>query len=77
MKQTLLQLRRNHLRAIAKRELVDGLKDLLLRGERALQALTAGEKVDEHLIANRVSLTADISRWNLMIDLSPMIDEEE
>lgn len=49
----------------------------LSRGlEAATDRVKDRESIDEHLIANAASLTAEIARWNLTLDLLPHLEEE-
>lgn len=52
------------------------LKALQHNVNRALADLAAGQRIDEHLIANAVMITALVAKWNLVRDLIPMVDED-
>lgn len=56
-----------------KRRLGAELINHRIRVERAITALENGTQLDEHLIANASMLTADIARWNLVRDLTPLV----
>ena len=60
----------------AVRSLRDELTSLQWAVERALSALDHGQALDEHLLHNRVQLTATIGKYNLLRDLAPLVNEE-
>ncbi len=60
-------------RASVKTRLRAELINHRIRVEHAIAALDGAKQIDEHLIANASMLTADIARWNLVRDLTPLV----
>lgn len=58
-------------------ELTHALVALRERVNSALVALAAGNSVDEHMIVSASGISAMIARWNLSIDLLPVLARVE
>jgi hypothetical protein len=70
----MVQRRLQSERTMAEHLLRSDLALLIQRSANALKALDDGRPIDAHLIANSVMITADITRWNLAIDLLPILE---
>lgn len=59
------------------RELRSALNSLRNGVEQAVAALLEGQRIETYLVVNAGSLTADIARWNLLRQISPLLGEGE
>lgn len=55
-------------------ELRENLTNLKVRIENTICRLNEDNHVDEHLVSNAAGITASIARWNLTIDLLPVLE---
>jgi hypothetical protein len=60
-----------------KEVLAHELRNLALKVNDALKALDAGKQIDDHLITNSGQITRHIARHNYMLDLLPLLEEDE
>jgi hypothetical protein len=58
----------------ARLHLENGLRSLAYEVEVALKEIAEGKPLNNHLIHNANSLTQDIIRWNMALDLLPIVD---
>jgi hypothetical protein len=71
----LLVTRMGQERTRAAAELTSGITSLIHKLAAAMKDIQAGRSVDAHLIANATMLTETIARWNLTLDIAPIVDE--
>ena len=64
-------------RDVAKRNLDGELRRMIERLTQAHEALDKGDKLDPHLIVNAGSMTYDIARWNVSVDLLPYVNDAD
>lgn len=62
-------------RKSAARNLCSEMEILQIRLKQAMSDVEKGKTLNPHLIANAAMLTETIARWNMMLDLMPMVEQ--